>query len=95
MKAIEVNHLVKSYADKIAVNDLSFSVCQGEIVGLIGPNGAGKSTTIKTILDFIKPDSGKISVFGEPLNEANKNRLGYLPEEKGLYPKKRAIDLII
>jgi len=95
MKAIEVNNLVKSYSDKIAVNDISFSVSQGEIVGLIGPNGAGKSTTIKTILDFIKPDSGEISIFGDSLNETNKNKLGYLPEERGLYQKKRAIDLII
>ena len=94
MNAIEVKNLVKSYSDKIAVNDLSFSVSQGEIVGLIGPNGAGKSTTIKTVLDFIKPDSGGISVFGDSMNEADKNRLGYLPEERGLYQKKRAIDLI-
>ena len=95
MTAVEVNHLIKSFSGKTAVNDLSFSVVPGEIVGLIGPNGAGKSTTIKTILDFIKPDSGEVTLFGDTLNEANKNHLGYLPEERGLYKKLAAIDLII
>lgn len=95
MTAVEVNHLIKSFSGKTAVNDLSFSVVPGEIVGLIGPNGAGKSTTIKTILDFIKPDSGDVTIFGNPLNEASKNQLGYLPEERGLYKKMPAIDLII
>ena len=95
MTAVEVNHLVKSFSGKTAVNDLSFSIVPGEIVGLIGPNGAGKSTTIKTILDFIKPDSGDVMIFGDPLNEASKNQLGYLPEERGLYKKLAAIDLII
>lgn len=95
MKAVEVNHLFKSFSGKTAVNDLSFSVVTGEILGLIGPNGAGKSTTIKTVLDFMKPDSGNVSLFGNTLNEASKNQLGYLPEERGLYKKLRAIDLII
>ena len=59
MKAVEVNHLYKSYADVTAVHDLTFCVDPGEILGLIGPNGAGKSSTIKIILDFMKPDSGE------------------------------------
>ena len=58
MPAVEVNLLVKSYADNLAVDDLSFSVAQGEIFGLIGPNGAGKTTTIRMMMDIIKPDSG-------------------------------------
>jgi ABC-2 type transport system ATP-binding protein len=95
MTAITVNHLFKSYAGKIAVNDLTFSVDPGEIVGLIGPNGAGKSSTIKIILDFMKPDSGEVKIFGHDMNEASKNQIGYLPEERGLYKKLSAIDLII
>ena len=95
MTAITVNHLFKSYADKTAVNDLTFSVDPGEIVGLIGPNGAGKSSTIKIILDFMKPDSGEVKIFGHNMNEASKNQIGYLPEERGLYKKLSAIDLII
>jgi ABC-2 type transport system ATP-binding protein len=93
--AVEVNHIVKSYADKVAVNDLSFSVAQGDIFGLIGPNGAGKTTTIRMIMDIIKPDSGDVTILGEKLSEASKNKLGYLPEERGLYKKLTVIDSII
>jgi len=95
MKAVEVNHLYKSYTGKRAVEDLSFSVDPGEILGLIGPNGAGKSSTIKIILDFMKPDSGEVKIFGQQMDEACKNQIGYLPEEKGLYKKLTAIDLIL
>jgi ABC-2 type transport system ATP-binding protein len=95
MQAVELNHVAKSFADKVVVNDLSFSVSQGEIFGLIGPNGAGKTTTIRMMMDIIKPDSGGVSVLGERLSEATKNRLGYLPEERGLYRKLRVLDSII
>ncbi len=95
MKAVEVSHLYKSYTGKRAVEDLSFSVDPGEILGLIGPNGAGKSSTIKIILDFMKPDSGEVKIFGQQMDEACKNQIGYLPEEKGLYKKLTAIDLIL
>jgi ABC-2 type transport system ATP-binding protein len=95
MKAVEVNHLCKTYADVAAVNDLTFSLDHGEILGLIGPNGAGKSTTIKIILDFMKPDSGEVKIFGQQMNEALKDLIGYLPEERGLYKRLTAIDLIL
>ena len=95
MKAVEVSRLHKSYADVTAVHDLSFSIEPGEILGLIGPNGAGKSTTIKVVLDFMKPDSGVVEIFGQPMNEALKDRIGYLPEERGLYKRLTAIDLIL
>ena len=95
MTAIEVNHLYKSYADVTAVNDLTFSVNPGEILGLIGPNGAGKSSTIKIILDFMKPDSGTVKLFGQGMNEALKDHIGYLPEERGLYKRLTAIELIL
>ena len=92
MQAVEVSHIVKSFADKVVVNDLSFSVAQGEIFGLIGPNGAGKTTTIRMMMDIIKPDSGDVTILGEKLSEATKNKLGYLPEERGLYKKLRVLD---
>jgi len=95
MTAVAVHHLYKSYNGKPAVQDLSFSVAPGEMLGLIGPNGAGKSSTIKMILDFMKPDSGEIEIFGQAMTEATKDRIGYLPEEKGLYKKLRALDQII
>jgi len=95
MTAVEVNHLYKSYAAVTAVNDLTFSVEPGEILGLIGPNGAGKSSTIKIILDFMKPDSGEVLIFGQQMNEAFKDHIGYLPEERGLYKRLTAIELIL
>lgn len=95
MKAVLVSNLYKSYADRCAVKDLSFSVDPGEILGLIGPNGAGKSTTVKIILDFLKPDSGEVRVFGQQMDEAFKNQIGYLPEERGLYKKLTAMELIL
>jgi ABC-2 type transport system ATP-binding protein len=95
MQAVEVSHIVKSFTDKVAVNDLSFSVAAGEIFGLIGPNGAGKTTTIRMMMDIIKPDSGEVTIFGEKLGEATKNRLGYLPEERGLYKKLSVLESIV
>jgi ABC-2 type transport system ATP-binding protein len=95
MLAVEVNHVAKSFADKVAVDNLSFSVAQGEMFGLIGPNGAGKTTTIRMIMDILRPDSGEVNILGEKLNEATKNRLGYLPEERGLYKKLKVLDSIV
>jgi ABC-2 type transport system ATP-binding protein len=95
MLAVDISHIAKSFADKVAVDDLSFSVNQGEIFGLIGPNGAGKTTTIRIMMDIIKPDSGNVTILGERLSEAIKNKLGYMPEERGLYRKLTVIDSIL
>lgn len=76
------------------VSNISFSVDHGEIFGLIGPNGAGKTTTIRMMMDIIKPDSGIVRILGERLSEASKNKIGYLPEERGLYRKLSVIDSI-
>jgi ABC-2 type transport system ATP-binding protein len=83
--AAEVSHLAKRFGDTQAVADVSFAVEPGEIFGLLGPNGAGKTTTIRMMLDIFKPDSGTVRVFGGELNLAKKRRIGYLPEERGLY----------
>jgi ABC-2 type transport system ATP-binding protein len=95
MQAVEVSHIVKSFADKVVVNDVSFNVAQGEIFGLIGPNGAGKTTTIRMMMDVIRPDSGSVTILGNKLSESTKNELGYLPEERGLYRKLRVLDSIV
>ncbi len=94
MPAVEVSHVRKAYADKVAVDDLSFTVEQGEVFGLIGPNGAGKTTTLRMMMDIVPPDRGGITVLGEKLGEASKNRLGYLPEERGLYKKLSVLETI-
>lgn len=85
MSAIEVSHLTKSFGPVTAVDDLSFFVARGEIFGLLGPNGAGKTTAIRIILDIFKPDAGTVEVLGGPMNETKKERIGYMPEERGLY----------
>jgi len=95
MAAVKVSNILKSYNGKPAVIDLTFTANPGELLGLIGPNGAGKSTTIKILLDFMKPDSGEVSIFGQPMNETLKNDIGYLPEERGLYKRLSAIDQIL
>jgi ABC-2 type transport system ATP-binding protein len=92
--SVEVEKVSKQYGNKQVVNELSFNVMPGEIFGLIGPNGAGKTTTIRMMMDIIKPDSGTINVLGQKLSEATNNRVGYMPEERGLYRKLRVIDSI-
>jgi ABC-2 type transport system ATP-binding protein len=85
MASIIVDQIVKSFGDQVAVNKASFEVQPGTIFGLLGPNGAGKTTLIRIILDIFKPDSGTVQVMGGPMNDEKKNRIGYLPEERGLY----------
>jgi ABC-2 type transport system ATP-binding protein len=82
MSSVEVSHITKSFGLVKAVDDLSFEVNRGEIFGLLGPNGAGKTTAIRVILDIFKPDLGRVSVLGGPMDEAKKN---HMPEERGLY----------
>ena len=85
MSNIIVDHIAKKFGDVKAVKDVSFEVNPGEIFGLLGPNGAGKTTSIRIILDIFKPDSGTVSILGGPMTEEKKDRIGYLPEERGLY----------
>ena len=94
MRTVEVKNISKSYGSRAIVDRVSFHVDGGEILGLIGPNGAGKTTSIRIIMDVIKPDSGEVLVLGQAFNDELKNRIGYLPEERGLYRKNRILDVI-
>jgi len=85
MHTIKVSHVAKSFGETQAVADVSFDVERGEIFGLLGPNGAGKTTTIRMMLDLFKPDRGTVSILGGPMTEEKKERIGYMPEERGLY----------
>ncbi len=85
MATISVNQITKRFGKQVAVDAASFDVLPGEIFGLLGPNGAGKTTTLRIILDIFKPDSGEVSILGGKMSEEKKNRIGYLPEERGLY----------
>lgn len=95
MKVIEIINVTKRYNDRIAVNNFSFTGESGKIYGFLGPNGAGKTTTIRMIMGIIEPDSGDIQVFGKKLSEESKKRIGYIPEERGLYRKYRVSDLLL
>ena len=95
MRAIVVEHISKNYGSFRAVNDLSFEVFGGEVFAMLGPNGAGKSTTIRMILDILKPDTGSIGVLGGALTEATKDRIGYMPEERGLYRNVPVLEMMV
>jgi ABC-2 type transport system ATP-binding protein len=91
---LDVSHVTKRYDEFIAVDDLSLRVQPG-IYGLLGPNGAGKTSTIRMIMGIIVPDSGRISVFGEPLRRRHMDLFGYLPEERGLYRKMKVLEHLV
>jgi ABC-2 type transport system ATP-binding protein len=84
---LTLDHVSKSFGDFVAVRDLSLQVRRGRIFGLIGPNGAGKTTTIRMIVNITVPDSGRVELFGRPMSTALQDRIGYLPEERGLYKR--------
>lgn len=89
---LRVANVSKRYDNFTAVNNLSFNVKAGRVFGFLGPNGAGKTTTIRMIVGITHPDEGKIELFGEKISGATQNRIGYLPEERGLYKKMKIVD---
>src|SRR6267142_2044676 len=92
--SIVLHSINKSFGTLAAVQDVSFSVEPGEILGLLGPNGAGKTTLLRLIMDIIRPDCGFIEVFGGKLGEDDKDRIGYLPEERGLYTRQKVLGVL-
>jgi ABC-2 type transport system ATP-binding protein len=95
MQTIELTKVRKSYDQFVAVNDLSFSIEQGGVFGLLGPNGAGKTSTIRMMIGITAPDSGQINLFGKPFERKSLNKVGYLPEERGLYKKMKILDQLV
>ncbi|CAN5120768.1 ATP-binding cassette domain-containing protein [soil metagenome] len=89
---LRVENVTKSYDNFTAVKDLSFTVKAGRVFGFLGPNGAGKTTTIRMIVGINFPDTGKIELFGQKISGELQNRIGYLPEERGLYKKMKIVD---
>jgi ABC-2 type transport system ATP-binding protein len=92
---LSVSDLRKSFDRTAAVDGISFTVRRGEIFGLLGPNGAGKTTTIRMILDILRADAGSIAFDGAPFSAATRDRVGYLPEERGLYRKGRVLETVL
>lgn len=91
---IEISGVTKTFGSHVAVDNLSLNVPEGSIYGFIGPNGSGKTTTIRMIMNILYPDSGVIRIFGEQQSGSNIGRIGYLPEERGLYRKMKLRELI-
>ena len=92
--AVSLRDLVKTFGPHRAVDGISLEVTRGLIFGLIGPNGAGKTTTIRMILDIIRPDSGEVRVLGLPAGGSARDKVGYLPEERGLYRKTKVLEML-
>ena len=92
---LELRNVRKAYGDFVAVDDVSMAVPAGSIFGLLGPNGAGKTSTIRMIMNITAPDSGEVLVFGHPRTPEDLRRIGYLPEERGLYRKMTVMDQLL
>ncbi len=93
--AISLQGVVKRFGKFAAVDGLDLEIPHGTTFGLLGPNGAGKTTTIRMIMNITKPDAGEIRVLGEKMNDRLQERIGYLPEERGLYRKMKVIDQLL
>lgn len=93
--ALEIRGVSKRFGQQVAVRDLDLTIPSGSIYGFLGPNGAGKTTTIRMVMSIIYPDTGEIRLLGRPNAEGIKDRLGYLPEEKGLYKKMTALEILV
>ncbi len=94
MHAAILDHVTKTFAQHVAVDDLSLEIPQGSVYGFIGPNGAGKTTSIRMIMNILLPDEGRVEVLGKPAGGGVMDRIGYLPEERGMYRKMKVQDLI-
>ncbi len=92
---VELSNIRKTYDHFVAVDSLSLRIQPGTVYGLLGPNGAGKTSTLRMLIGIIAPDAGEIRVFGEPLRRSHIQRMGYLPEERGLYRKMKVLDHLV
>ncbi|MGB7266934.1 MAG: ATP-binding cassette domain-containing protein [Terracidiphilus sp.] len=95
MPVVELAGVTKAYEGKVAVRDLSLKIEAGQMFGLLGPNGAGKTSSIRMMMGITLPDSGRIDLFEKPFDRKNLDRVGYLPEERGLYKKMKVLDQLI
>ncbi|MFF2272814.1 ABC transporter ATP-binding protein [Agromyces sp. NPDC058136] len=89
---LELNDVTKRYGDRLALDSVSFTVGDGRLTGFVGGNGAGKTTTMRIILGVLAADGGRVSLDGHPLTAADRRRFGYMPEERGLYPKMKVLE---
>lgn len=95
MAVVELRDVSKAYDTKVAVSHMSFRIEPGTMFGLLGPNGSGKTSSIRMMIGMTLPDSGEVSLFGQPFTRKALHRVGYLPEERGLYKKMKVMDQLI
>src|SRR5579863_5006256 len=95
MPVVQLDAVTKAYENKVAVRDLSLSIESGQMFGLLGPNGAGKTSSIRMMMGITMPDSGRINLFEKPFDRRSLDRVGYLPEERGLYKKMKVFDQLV
>ena len=95
MPVVELAGVTKAYESKVAVRDLSLSIEAGQMFGLLGPNGAGKTSSIRMMMGITLPDSGTVSLFDKPFERQSLERVGYLPEERGLYKKMKVLEQLV
>ena len=95
MPVVELAGVTKAYENKVAVCNLSLSIDAGQMFGLLGPNGAGKTSSIRMMMGITLPDSGRIRLFGKPFERKSLERVGYLPEERGLYKKMKVLEQLV
>ncbi len=93
--AVELRGIRKTYDHFVAVDSLSFNIRQGSVYGLLGPNGAGKTSTIRMMIGITMPDEGEVWLFGEKFHRQQLHRVGYLPEERGLYKRMKVLDHLV
>jgi ABC-2 type transport system ATP-binding protein len=94
MNVVEIENITKTFGSVTAVNDLSLNVPTGSIYGFIGPNGSGKTTTLRMIMNIFYPDQREIRIFEEEMKGSSTDRIGYLPEERGMYKKMKVREFI-
>ncbi|MEY2847819.1 MAG: putative transporter ATP-binding protein YxlF, partial [Actinomycetota bacterium] len=92
---LSIQNISKRYGDMHALDDVSFDVGSGRLTGFVGANGAGKTTAMRIILGVLASDSGTVTLDGAPLTPTSRRRFGYMPEERGLYPKMRVLEQIV
>src|ERR1700692_1047547 len=92
--AVAIRGVTKTFGAHTAVNNLTLTVPRGSVYGFIGPNGSGKTTTLRMVMNILFPDAGEIVVLGEKTTQAARDRISYLPEERGLYKKMSVRDLL-
>src|SRR5258707_8450800 len=92
---LEIDHVSKRYGDVVALQDMTFDVRPGELFGFVGSNGAGKTTTMRIALGVLAADAGEVRFGGQPINLDTRRRIGYMPEERGLYPRMKVAEQLV